>query len=42
VRTSGISLLVAKATVYDAAGNVIGTTAASDPFSGDLAIPSLA
>jgi hypothetical protein len=38
VRTAGVSLLAAKATVYDAFGNVIGTAAASDPLSGDLAI----
>src|SRR5205085_12023111 len=38
VKTAGLSLLAAKLTVYDAAGNVIGTAASTDPLSGDLAV----
>lgn len=38
LKTSGVSLLVAKLSVYDAAGNLVGTETATDPTSGDLTI----
>jgi hypothetical protein len=38
LRTSGLSLLTAKVTVFDAAGRVVGSDAAIDPTSGDLAV----
>jgi hypothetical protein len=38
VKTSGISLLVPKLTVFDAAGNAVGSVTASGPLAGDLAV----
>lgn len=38
LRTAGLSLLTAKVTVYNAAGKVVGSDAALDPTSGDLAV----
>jgi hypothetical protein len=38
VRTSGISLLAPTLTVYDGAGNVVGTAAADGPAGGDLSV----
>ena len=38
LRTSGVSLLDATLTVYDASHNVLGTATAPDPRSGDLAV----
>jgi hypothetical protein len=38
VQTSGLSLLVPKLTVYDAAGNVLGTATSTGPAGGDLAV----
>ncbi len=44
LKTSGISMLQATLTVYDASHKVIGTATAADPRSGDLTVtlPSLA
>ena len=36
LRTSGISLLVPRLTVYDAAGNVVDSALATDPLNNDL------
>jgi hypothetical protein len=38
VTTSGISLLVPSLTVYDGAGNVVATVAATSPLDGDLSV----
>jgi hypothetical protein len=38
MRTSGVSLLVAKLSVYDAAGNLVGSATATDPTRGDLSV----
>src|SRR5262249_23133770 len=37
-RTSGISLLMARLTVFDSPGQVVATTQASDPRLGDLTV----
>jgi hypothetical protein len=39
VQTSGISLLTPRATVYDAAGNIIASASSTNPMAGDLTIP---
>lgn len=36
--TSGLSGLLARLTIYDSAGRVVGTTAATDPLRGDLSL----
>jgi hypothetical protein len=38
VQTSGLSLLQARLTVYDANHNVLGTAVATDPLHGDLSV----
>src|SRR5439155_9158729 len=38
VQTSGISLLAARLTVLDSAGNVIGTATSSDPLDGGVSV----
>jgi hypothetical protein len=38
LQTSGISTLVARLTVYDAGGNVVGTATATDPLHGDMTL----
>lgn len=38
LRTAGISTLVAKLSVYDAAGNLVGSATATDPTGGDLVV----
>jgi hypothetical protein len=38
LRTAGISQLVARLTVYDAAGNVVATLASAGPLSGDPSV----
>jgi hypothetical protein len=38
VRTSGLSLLTAKVTVYDPSGKAVGSDASTDPTDGDLAV----
>jgi hypothetical protein len=38
LQTSGISLLTAKVTVLDAAGNVVGAALSTDPLNGDLQV----
>jgi hypothetical protein len=38
LQTSGLSLLTAKLTVLDAAGNVVGSDSSTDPLNGDLQI----
>jgi hypothetical protein len=39
LKASGISLLTGRLTVLDAAGNVVGSAATTDPTNNDLAIP---
>jgi hypothetical protein len=38
LRTSGISLLTPKVTVYDASGNAVGSASSTDPTSGNLQV----
>jgi hypothetical protein len=38
VQTAGISLLTPKLTVYDAAGNLVGTASTTDPLAGGVAV----
>jgi hypothetical protein len=38
LRTSGVSLLTARLTVRDQSGNVVATTASTDPLNGDLSV----
>lgn len=38
LRTSGVNLLTARVTVYNASGQVVGTTAAADPRTGNLSL----
>jgi hypothetical protein len=38
LQTSGISLLTPRLTVYNAAGNVVGSAVSTDPLNGDLTV----
>src|SRR5205807_136177 len=38
VQTAGISLLTPRLTVYDAAGNVVGTATSADPLDGGVCV----
>src|SRR5262249_18281953 len=38
LKTSGISLLTPRLTVYNAAGQVVGSAVATDPLNGDLTV----
>src|SRR5205814_2377086 len=38
LKTSGVSLLVARLSVFDAAGNLVGAATATDPTTGDLTV----